>query len=97
MRKARVLFHQQSLANAVQSSIYIHWPYCAKRCTYCNFNKYVPKGSIDQERWKAGLQREVRTLRNLSGTTKVVSVFYGGGTPSMMKPKSIEVCNKKNM
>ena len=94
MNKAKSLYESGSRAGCVRASIYIHWPYCAKRCSYCNFNKYVWKGApsqIDQERWKSSFRREISTLLDLSGTREVVSVFFGGGTPSMMAAETIQV------
>ncbi|XP_041485519.1 radical S-adenosyl methionine domain-containing protein 1, mitochondrial-like [Lytechinus variegatus] len=72
-----------------EASIYVHWPYCKKRCTYCNFNKYVTP-TIDQDRMRACLTREARTLIRLSGIKRVNSIFFGGGTPSLAEPRVLE-------
>nr|XP_054773798.1 radical S-adenosyl methionine domain-containing protein 1, mitochondrial-like [Lytechinus pictus] len=72
-----------------EASIYVHWPYCKKRCTYCNFNKYVTP-TIDQDRMRACLTREARTLIRRSGIKRVNSIFFGGGTPSLAEPRVLE-------
>lgn len=68
--------------------IYIHWPFCEAKCPYCDFNSHVREG-IDQARWRAGLLRELETLSERVGTGRpVTSVFFGGGTPSLMAPET---------
>ena len=54
------------------------WPYCAKRCSYCNFNKYIKK-NIDHARMKQCLTAEITTLFNLSAVKTTRSIFFGGG------------------
>ncbi|XP_011663070.2 radical S-adenosyl methionine domain-containing protein 1, mitochondrial-like [Strongylocentrotus purpuratus] len=72
-----------------EASLYVHWPYCQKRYTYCNFNKYVTP-TIDQNRMRACLVREAQTLIKLSGVKQVNSIFFGGGTPSLAEPRVLE-------
>ncbi|KAF1411594.1 Radical S-adenosyl methionine domain-containing protein 1, mitochondrial, partial [Spheniscus humboldti] len=64
------------------------WPYCRKRCSYCNFNKYVVP-AVDEVAVRACLVREARTLLRLSQVQSVTSVFFGGGTPSLASPRTI--------
>ncbi|CAN9505637.1 unnamed protein product [Ophioblennius macclurei] len=71
-----------------QASLYVHWPYCLKRCTYCNFNKYIPKENKDHLVTKC-LQQETETLLQLSQVSSITSVFFGGGTPSLAPPSTI--------
>ncbi|CAG5136572.1 unnamed protein product, partial [Candidula unifasciata] len=71
------------------AALYVHWPYCKRRCTYCNFNKYVDK-SVDHQRMKACLIKEAETLMGMAGVIEITSVFFGGGTPSLAKPETIE-------
>ncbi|KAF9916087.1 radical S-adenosyl methionine domain-containing protein 1 [Lobosporangium transversale] len=70
-------------------SVYIHWPYCSSKCTYCNFNKYVDP-LVDHERMQASLLRELKTeLKhwNLDQRSRPIrSIYFGGGTPSLAKP-----------
>ena len=66
-------------------AVYIHWPFCKAKCPYCDFNSHV-RESIDQAAWRDGLLAELRhDAERLSGR-EVVSVFFGGGTPSLMEP-----------
>ncbi|NXF49390.1 RSAD1 protein, partial [Oceanites oceanicus] len=64
------------------------WPYCRKRCSYCNFNKYVVP-VVDEASMRACLVREARTLLRLSQVQSITSVFFGGGTPSLASPRTI--------
>lgn len=68
-----------------QASLYVHWPYCLRRCSYCNFNKYISKDNNDYIVTKC-LQRETETLLRLSQVSCITSVFFGGGTPSLAHP-----------
>lgn len=73
---------------AEQASVYVHWPYCLRRCTYCNFNKYIPRENKDRLVTRC-LQQEAETLLQLSQVSSVTSVFFGGGTPSLAHPSAI--------
>lgn len=71
-----------------QASLYVHWPYCLRRCSYCNFNKYIPREDNDHMMTEC-LQRETETLLQLSQVSCITSVFFGGGTPSLAPPSTI--------
>ncbi|KAL7826786.1 hypothetical protein AOLI_G00319950 [Acnodon oligacanthus] len=73
---------------AHEASLYVHWPYCLKRCSYCNFNKYIPR-SVDHALMTQSLQRETQTLLHISQVSRITSVFFGGGTPSLAQPFTI--------
>ncbi|XP_029631969.1 radical S-adenosyl methionine domain-containing protein 1, mitochondrial [Salmo trutta] len=73
---------------STEASLYVHWPYCLKRCSYCNFNKYIP-GSDKQDVMLECLQRETETSLKLSQVSRITSVFFGGGTPSLARPSTI--------
>ncbi|NXH09837.1 RSAD1 protein, partial [Bucco capensis] len=64
------------------------WPYCRKRCSYCNFNKYVVP-ALDEVAVGSCLVQEARTLLRLSRVQSITSVFFGGGTPSLASPHTI--------
>ncbi len=64
--------------------IYVHWPYCLAKCPYCDFNSHVARAQIDEARFKAAYAREIAHMAGLSGRKKVTSIFFGGGTPSLM-------------
>ena len=68
--------------------IYIHWPFCAKKCPYCDFNSHV-RDTIDHEKWLAAYLSELRHYANETSSRLVTSIFFGGGTPSLMNPATI--------
>ncbi|MCY4098877.1 MAG: radical SAM family heme chaperone HemW [Rhodospirillales bacterium] len=68
-------------------ALYVHWPYCRSRCPYCDFNAHVPRNRVDGDRWLRAYEAEIRHSRRLSGPGTLVSVFFGGGTPSLMPPE----------
>ncbi|XP_068923632.1 radical S-adenosyl methionine domain-containing protein 1, mitochondrial isoform X2 [Petaurus breviceps papuanus] len=70
------------------AALYVHWPYCEKRCSYCNFNKYIPRG-LDENAMQRCLVKETVTLLKLSGVQRINSVFFGGGTPSLASPHTV--------
>lgn len=65
--------------------IYVHWPFCRSKCPYCDFNSHVAE-AVDHRRWRAALVRELETQAARAGRRRVESVFFGGGTPSLMEP-----------
>jgi putative oxygen-independent coproporphyrinogen III oxidase len=69
-------------------SIYIHWPWCQSKCPYCDFNSHVAD-EIDQERWRAALITELEHFAAEVAGRTVKSVFFGGGTPSLMAPRTV--------
>ncbi|XP_061740642.1 radical S-adenosyl methionine domain-containing protein 1, mitochondrial isoform X2 [Nerophis ophidion] len=66
----------------------LKWPYCLKRCSYCNFNKYIPKDNNNHIMTQC-LLRETETLLQLSQVSCITSVFFGGGTPSLAHPSTV--------
>src|ERR671921_2710470 len=69
--------------------VYVHWPFCASKCPYCDFNSHVRHSPVDQERFVAAFRREIAHMAaRLPGRT-VGSVFFGGGTPSLMRPETV--------
>ena len=71
-------------------SLYIHWPFCLSKCPYCDFNSHV-RQSIDEESWQSALIHELKRNRELTGPRDLKSIFFGGGTPSLMNPKTVGV------
>lgn len=65
--------------------LYLHWPFCASKCPYCDFNSHVA-ARIDQPRWKAAYLSEIDRLAAETGPRVLNTVFFGGGTPSLMEP-----------
>jgi oxygen-independent coproporphyrinogen-3 oxidase len=69
--------------------LYVHWPFCASKCPYCDFNSHVAV-TIDQGRWAAAYEREIARLGAETGPRVLRSVFFGGGTPSLMEPEVVD-------
>lgn len=69
-------------------AVYIHWPFCKAKCPYCDFNSHV-RDSVDTDRWQAALLRELETLAARMSCRQAVSIFFGGGTPSLMPPETV--------
>jgi oxygen-independent coproporphyrinogen-3 oxidase len=65
--------------------LYIHWPFCQAKCPYCDFNSHV-SANIDQNRWKSAFLSEIRRVAELVPDRTVSTIFFGGGTPSLMDP-----------
>ncbi|MGE0754495.1 MAG: coproporphyrinogen-III oxidase family protein, partial [Alphaproteobacteria bacterium] len=68
-------------------AIYIHWPFCRSKCPYCDFNSHV-RDSVDQEAWRQALLSELEWMAAHCRDREVSSIFFGGGTPSLMPPKT---------
>ncbi len=69
--------------------VYLHWPFCAAKCPYCDFNSHVRHKPVDQQRFAAAFERELTTMRERTGPRRVTSIFFGGGTPSLMEPATV--------
>ena len=70
--------------------IYVHWPFCAAKCPYCDFNSHVHRGPFDEAGYVAAYEREIAAMAALTPGRLVQSVFFGGGTPSLMSPQAVE-------
>jgi oxygen-independent coproporphyrinogen-3 oxidase len=68
-------------------AVYIHWPFCRSKCPYCDFNSHVREG-INPARWTRALVADLERQSGLAPDREVVSVFFGGGTPSLMPPET---------
>jgi putative oxygen-independent coproporphyrinogen III oxidase len=69
--------------------VYVHWPFCAAKCPYCDFNSHVRHQPVDQERFSRAFAAELASMRARTGPRTVTSIFLGGGTPSLMKPETV--------
>ena len=69
--------------------IYVHWPFCAAKCPYCDFNSHVRASPIDEPRFIKAFKQELSFQKERSGTREVGSIFFGGGTPSLMRAETI--------
>ena len=69
-------------------ALYVHWPFCLAKCPYCDFNSHV-RESVDQAGWRRALLRELDHFAALLPGATVTSVFFGGGTPSLMPAETV--------
>ncbi len=70
-------------------AVYIHWPFCLSKCPYCDFNSHVRHGTVDEARFLAAYAAEIAaTAARVPGRT-VSTIFFGGGTPSLMRPATV--------
>lgn len=69
--------------------LYIHWPFCKAKCPYCDFNSHVSE-AIDHDKWAEVYLREMDHVAEMTQGRGVTSIFFGGGTPSLMEPKTVE-------
>jgi oxygen-independent coproporphyrinogen-3 oxidase len=67
--------------------VYVHWPFCKSKCPYCDFNSHVRDG-VDQTRWRDALLRELDHAAREAPDRRVETIFFGGGTPSLMEPET---------
>jgi oxygen-independent coproporphyrinogen-3 oxidase len=69
-------------------ALYVHWPFCVSKCPYCDFNSHV-RESIDQDAWREALLADLAHEASLLGGRELTSIFFGGGTPSLMEPSTV--------
>ncbi|HEX3424433.1 MAG TPA: radical SAM family heme chaperone HemW [Sphingomicrobium sp.] len=70
-------------------ALYVHWPFCVSKCPYCDFNSHV-RASIDQKKWREALLSDLSHEAKLLPNRTLSSIFFGGGTPSLMDPAIVE-------
>ncbi|AFE52622.1 coproporphyrinogen III oxidase [Rickettsia prowazekii str. GvV257] len=75
-------------------SIYIHWPFCLSKCPYCDFNSHVVS-TIDYNQWLKSYEKEIEYFKFIIQNKYIKSIFFGGGTPSLMQPLIVEVIINK--
>lgn len=68
-------------------ALYIHWPFCVSKCPYCDFNSHV-RDEIDETRWRNAYLRELAWWQSQRPEGRITSIFFGGGTPSLMDPET---------
>lgn len=69
--------------------VYVHWPFCAAKCPYCDFNSHVHHGELDEDDYISAYTTELQHFAELKPHETVRSIFFGGGTPSLMSPKAV--------
>jgi putative oxygen-independent coproporphyrinogen III oxidase len=70
--------------------VYVHWPFCLSKCPYCDFNSHVRHGGIDEARFLGAYQTEIAGIAAQAPGRTVSTIFFGGGTPSLMQPSSVQ-------
>ena len=68
--------------------VYVHWPFCESKCPYCDFNSHVAE-TVDQARWARALVSDLAHYAEDTSERTVTTVFFGGGTPSLMRPETV--------
>lgn len=85
----RTRFEASANPDPAGFGVYVHWPFCAAKCPYCDFNSHVRHGGVDEQAFRDGLVNEIRTTAGRIGPRHVASVFFGGGTPSLMSGSTV--------
>src|SRR3546814_3818411 len=70
-------------------ALYIHWPFCVSKCPYCDFNSHV-REAVDQQQWRDALLADMAHEARLANGRPLSSIFFDGGTPSLMPPETVE-------
>ena len=78
-----------SLTTPAPFAVYVHWPFCLSKCPYCDFNSHVRHGGVDEARFVRGYEAEIAATAARAPGRTVTSIFFGGGTPSLMQPSSV--------
>src|ERR1700676_1687324 len=71
-------------------AVYVHWPFCLAKCPYCDFNSHVRAVAIDEDRFVAAFRSEIRHRAEAAAGRTARSIFFGGGTPSLMRPQTVQ-------
>ena len=76
------------MAASLPLALYIHWPFCVSKCPYCDFNSHV-RDEVDQAAWRTALLADLAHEAALTKGRTLGSIFFGGGTPSLMDPATV--------
>ena len=87
-RLARTADGTRAVRGPEPLAVYIHWPFCRSKCPYCDFNSHV-RERIDAARWTRALLADLEHQAALAPDRDVASIFFGGGTPSLMPPETV--------
>jgi oxygen-independent coproporphyrinogen-3 oxidase len=71
-------------------AVYVHWPFCLSKCPYCDFNSHVRHGGYDEARYVRAIESELAATAQRVPDRTVSTIFFGGGTPSLMQPSSVQ-------
>jgi putative oxygen-independent coproporphyrinogen III oxidase len=92
MKETEIRTAQPILATGQEPefAVYVHWPFCLAKCPYCDFNSHVRAEAIDEPRFVAAFATELAHRAQFTPGRTVHSVFFGGGTPSLMRPQTVQ-------
>jgi oxygen-independent coproporphyrinogen-3 oxidase len=76
-------------AESTPFGVYVHWPFCLSKCPYCDFNSHVRQAAIDEPRFVTAFAAEIATTARRAPGRTVSTIFFGGGTPSLMDPRTV--------
>lgn len=79
---------EMNAARTAPLALYVHWPFCVSKCPYCDFNSHV-RSAIDQDEWRDALLADLAYEASLLPGRTLTSIFFGGGTPSLMEPATV--------
>ena len=79
-----------TLTTPAPFAVYVHWPFCLSKCPYCDFNSHVRHGGVDEARFVRAFEAEIAATAARVGGRTVSTIFFGGGTPSLMQPASVQ-------
>ena len=79
-----------SLTSTSPFAVYLHWPFCLSKCPYCDFNSHVRHGGVDEARFVRAFKAEIAATAARVPERNVSSIFFGGGTPSLMQASSVQ-------
>jgi putative oxygen-independent coproporphyrinogen III oxidase len=85
-----MMLNMSLTAPAPQFAVYVHWPFCLSKCPYCDFNSHVRHGGVDEARFVRAFETEIATTAARVPGRTVSTIFFGGGTPSLMQPSSVQ-------
>jgi oxygen-independent coproporphyrinogen-3 oxidase len=78
-----------AVTTAPAFGVYVHWPFCLSKCPYCDFNSHVRHAALDEERFLRAYVAEIADTAARTGRRRISSIFFGGGTPSLMQPATV--------
>ncbi len=86
---------QNTNKKQIPLGVYVHIPYCLTKCPYCDFNSYGTNGNFPEDDYVRALEREIESSRGIIEGKEISTVFFGGGTPSLLKPGSVGMVMEK--
>src|SRR6266536_744113 len=85
----RLVLQNLDRADAPAFGVYIHWPFCLSKCPYCDFNSHVRHAGVDEARFTRAFAAEIAATAARVPARTVSTIFFGGGTPSLMQPATV--------